>query len=73
MTDISGLKGEFDNCSALVVGTEIEYFQMTNAEETNSCGDVVIAQSADGFKVFIYYFDHYAGVIGGFVADCIKK
>lgn len=26
-----------------------------------------------GFKVFIYYFDQYAGVIGGFVADCIKK
>ena len=73
VTDISGMKGEFDNCSALVVGTEIEYFQMTNAAESNSCGDVVIAQSADGFKVFIYYFDQYAGVIGGFVADCIKK
>ena len=46
---------------------------MSKAAASNSCGDVVIAQSADGFKVFIYYFDQYAGVIGGFVADCIKK
>lgn len=73
VSDISGLKGEFDNCSALVLGSELEYFQQTNAEDTNSCGDVVIAPSADGFKLFIYYFDQYAGVIGGFVADCIKK
>ena len=33
--------------------------------------DVVIGASADGFKVYIYYFDHNASVVAGFVADCI--
>ena len=73
VTDTSGLKGEFDSCDALVMQTEIEWFQQTNADDTNSCGDVVIVPSADGYKVFIYYFDQYAGAIGGFVADCIKR
>ena len=36
-----------------------------------AAGDVVMAPSADGFKVYIFYFDHNAGVIGGYVADCI--
>ena len=35
-------------------------------------GDVVIAPSADGFKLYIYYYDHNSQVIGGYVADCIK-
>ena len=73
VTDTSGLKDEFDSCDALVMQTEIEWFQQTNADDTNSCGDVVIVPSADGYKVFIYYFDQYAGAIGGFVADCIKR
>ena len=33
--------------------------------------DVVLGASADGFKVYIYYWDHNASVIAGFVADCI--
>ena len=33
--------------------------------------DVIMASSADGFKVYVYYFDHNASVIAGFVADCI--
>ena len=73
VTDTSGLKGEFTDCEALVVQTEIEWFQKVNATDSNSCGDVVIVPSADGYKVFIYYFDQYAGAIGGFVADCIKR
>lgn len=36
-------------------------------------GDVVIAPSADGFKLYIYYYDHNSQVFGGYVADCIKK
>lgn len=36
-------------------------------------GDVVIAPSADGFKLYIYYYDHNSQVVGGYVADCIKK
>ncbi|MBR6639417.1 MAG: DUF5018 domain-containing protein [Muribaculaceae bacterium] len=36
-------------------------------------GDVVIAPSADGFKLYIYYYDHNSQVVGAYVADCIKK
>lgn len=36
-------------------------------------GDVVIAPSADGFKLYIYYYDHNSQVVGCYAADCIKK
>lgn len=50
-------------------GAEIEWFQ--KADQGVSAADVVMAPSADGFKVFIYYYDHNCGVIGGYSADCI--
>lgn len=73
VTDMTNFKGEFDASDAIVVATEIEWFQFVNAADTNSCGDVLIVPSADGYKIFIYYLDQYAGAIGGYVADCIKK
>ena len=36
-------------------------------------GDVVIAPSADGYKLYIYYYDHNSQAFGGYVADCIKR
>jgi len=36
-----------------------------------AAADVIMASSADGFKVYVFYFDHNASVITGFVADCI--
>lgn len=39
---------------------------------STAAGDVIMAPSPDGFKVYIYYFDHNGGVIGGYVADCIN-
>ena len=36
-------------------------------------GDVVIAPSADGFNLRIYYYDHNSQVVGGYSADCIKR
>ena len=36
-----------------------------------AAADVIMGASADGFKVYIYYWDHNASVIAGFVADCI--
>ena len=47
----------------------IEWYQ--TAASGCAAADVIMAPSADGFKVFIYYFDHNAGVIGGYVADSI--
>ena len=46
---------------------------ITNAEESNACGDVIMSQSADGFKLFVYYFDHYAQAIGGYSVNSIKR
>ncbi|MBE6217280.1 MAG: DUF5018 domain-containing protein [Bacteroidales bacterium] len=48
---------------------ELEWFQ--KADAGCAAGDVVMAPSADGFKVYIYYYDHNCGVLGGYVADCI--
>lgn len=36
-------------------------------------GDVVLAPSADGYKLYVYYYDHNAQVVGGYVGDCIKR
>lgn len=56
---------------AMVISdTNIEWFQ--TAAAGCAAGDVIMAPSADGFKVYIFYYDHNAGVIGGYVADCIN-
>lgn len=49
--------------------TAIEWYQ--TAAQGCAAADVIMGPSTDGFKVYIYYFDHNAGVIGGYVADCI--
>ncbi len=36
-------------------------------------GDVCICPSSDGFRVFVYYYDHHSQSLGAYVADCIKK
>lgn len=38
-----------------------------------AAGDVTMAISADGFKLFIYYYDHNCGVVGAYSVDCVKK
>ena len=53
----------------VLADTAIEWFQ--TAAQGCAAADVIMAPSADGFKVYIFYFDHNAGVIGGYVADCI--
>lgn len=56
----------------VVMNSALTQYNETNAEASNSCGDVVISQSADGFKLFVYYFDHYGQTIGGYSVNCIK-
>jgi hypothetical protein len=60
------------NADPVVSNPMIKQYNEQNAEYSNSCGDVVISQSADGFKLFVYYFDHYAQTIGGYSVNCIK-
>lgn len=47
----------------------IEWYQ--TAASGCAAADVVAGASADGFKIYIFYYDHNCGVIGGYVADCI--
>ena len=74
ISDPASTTGNYQNPSSCVTyNSWIVYFNGTNAESTVSSGDVVMGASPDGFKVFVYYYDHYAGVIGGYSADCVKK
>lgn len=74
VTNKASLSGEFTSTSALVASSTLEAYNATNAEGgTMSTGDAIMAVSADGYKVFFYYYDQYAGVIGGYAADCIKR
>lgn len=73
VTNKASLSGEFTDTSCLVASSAIEAFNSVNAEGTVSSGDAIMASSADGFKVFFYYYDQYSGAIGGYSADCIKR
>lgn len=41
-------------------------------EPTGASGDVVLVPSADGYRMFLYYYDHHTQVIGAYVADCFE-
>jgi len=49
----------------------IEWFQ--TGDYSVASGDVVMAPTPDGYQLYIYYYDHNSGVVGGYVADCIKR
>lgn len=66
--DISA-PGSIKDGMTVLENTAIEWYQ--TAAQGCAAADVIMAPSTDGFKVYIYYFDHNAGVIGGYVADCI--
>lgn len=58
----------------LVANYLIEDFaNAQNKESYLSSGDVTMAASEDGFKLFFYYLDQYTGTVGGFSVDCIKR
>lgn len=73
VNDKSRLVGnDVGSVPALVLSNQnIEWYQRADAAVAS--GDVVMAPTADGFKLYIYYYDHNSGVIGGYVADCIAK
>ena len=48
-------------------------FRMMAVYIFGASGDVVIAPSADGYKMYVYYYDHNAQDVGAYVVDCIKR
>ena len=72
ITNPAAVNGDFESTSALVLSnTNIAWYQ-TGAYAV-AAGDVLIAPSADGFMLYIYYYDHNSQVIGAYSADCIKR
>ena len=64
------------NSPGLVFSLPYMYDQQynTGAQDGNgACGDVILAPSADGYMLYIYYYDHYSQMIGGWSLDCIKR
>ena len=64
------------NSPSLVFSQPYMYDQQynTGAQDGNgACGDVILAPSADGYMLYIYYYDHYSQMLGGWSLDCIKK
>ena len=66
------MTGEFETASPLVMSNNnISWYQ--TGDYAVASGDVLIAPSADGFMLYIYYYDHNSQVVGGYSADCIKR
>ena len=73
VTDMSKFTGTSvtDLACLELTNQTIEWYQ--TGSYSVASGDVVIAPSADGFKLYVYYYDHNSQVVGGYVADCIKR
>ncbi|MBP5172875.1 MAG: DUF5018 domain-containing protein [Bacteroidales bacterium] len=41
--------------------------------EYTAAGDVILAPTPDGYKLYLYYYDHYAQMLGGFSVDRLKR
>ncbi|MBO4635185.1 MAG: DUF5018 domain-containing protein [Bacteroidales bacterium] len=73
----SGLQGNnvWDSPS-LVFSVPYMYKMQYNTStdvEYPACGDVILAPSADGYMLYVYYYDHNAQMLGGYSLDCIKR
>lgn len=78
MFDITGgsISGNIFNSPQLVFSVPFMFdqeFQSSAADGNGACGDVILAPSADGYMLYLYYYDHYSQMIGGYSLDCIKR
>lgn len=75
LEDPATVNGKYYQQSTSIVAYDswIAYYNATSKEEDQSQGDVVLAQSADGLRLFIFCYDHHANVLCGYTADCVKR
>lgn len=61
------------SATALLKNDAITIFQKgaTNTD-FGAAGDVVLVPSKDGYRLYVYYYDHHAQAIGAYVADCFE-
>ncbi len=57
----------------LIASGAPDWYQNGTNYDGGASGDVCICPSADGFRLFLYYYDHHSQALGAYVADCIKK
>ena len=65
-TDPSGASVLFQNDA-------IKIFQKgARNEEYGAAGDVALVPTTDGYRLYVYYYDHHTQAIGAYVADCFE-
>ena len=64
---------EPDSATRLFANDYMKTFQKGATDpEVGAAGDVVLVPSTDGYRLYIYYYDHHAQAIGAYVADCFE-
>ena len=57
----------------LLANDSISIFQKGATDtEVGAAGDVALVPSADGYRLYVYYYDHHAQALGAYVADCFE-
>lgn len=59
--------------SVLFANDGIKIFQKgARNEEFGASGDVALVPTTDGYRLYVYYYDHHTQAIGAYVADCFE-
>lgn len=57
----------------MLANDSISIFQKGATDpEVGAAGDVVLVPSADGYRLYVYYYDHHTQALGAYVADCFE-
>lgn len=66
VTDPSGARALLKNDSMKI------YQKGATNPDFGAAGDVALVPTADGYRLYVYYYDHHAQAIGAYVADCFE-
>jgi len=59
--------------SVLLKNDAIKIYQKGATDpNVGAAGDVALVPSADGYRLYVYYYDHHTQAIGAYVADCFE-
>ncbi len=69
ITDMSQFSGDVFTAPALILSNN----SLPSYDTQGICasGDVLLAPSADGYNLYIYFYDNNCASVNGYVADCI--
>ena len=60
-------------CHDILLTHAINIFQKGATDpNVGAAGDVALVPSKDGYRLYVYYYDHHAQAIGAYVADCFE-